>query len=149
MDVGSNGRVEGSQYCQNSNEGLRFTLRKVKETKYTVQNSNGQFLAVQTNGTIRAEDSVNDLEQDRFLFTLVQNLGGSVTFNSVFNTDKVIGTIGSSYVLETFNKDNLNERYYLRTECLSNDDMVHAEDESVRIHKSDAENTLVGTVTRS
>ena len=43
----------------------------------------------------------------------------------------------------------MDERFYLRTECLSNDDMVHAEDESVKIHKSDAENSLVGTVTRS
>ena len=34
---------------------------------------------------------MDHLREDLFLFRLVQNLGGSVTLNSVHYTDKVIG----------------------------------------------------------
>ena len=82
------------------------------------------------------------------MFRIVQNLGGSVTLNSAHYVNKVIYMDELGNGVEVGIKNfyrNVNERFYLRTNCSGKYADEVTDDATYTLYENNKTNTVAGT----
>ena len=82
------------------------------------------------------------------MFRIVQNLGGSVTLNSAHYVNKVIYMDELSDSVEVGIKNfyrNVNERFYLRTDCSGKYANEVEDNGTYTLYENNRDNTVAGT----
>ena len=100
--------VSGEGNCRSGSADQKFRFEKVMGHFVRILNKDGKYFRMAGKDSLVLDADIDNTKLEQYLFRIVQNIGGSVTFNSKSNPHRVIGQLEDKVVPMSFGKQNLD-----------------------------------------